>query len=90
MPRDIDTTTFTPPEPETIDDLPEQDPLRSLPGLPKPKVSRVWECRVCHYSPVDEKTGICYNCGRNWAGEFVGVPDAEDKPARAQIRSDGR
>jgi len=89
MGKDPDTTTFDPslveqpPEPEEV------DPLGAFPGLPVVKASRVWRCRQCGYSPVDEKTGICYNCGRNFAGEEVGVPTANEKPARAQVRSDG-
>jgi ribosomal protein L37AE/L43A len=89
MGKDIDTTTFDPSLVEQPDEPKEADPLGAFPGLPRVRATQVWECRHCHFKPVDEKTGICYNCGRNFAGEFVEVPTANEKPARAQVRSDG-
>lgn len=85
-----DTTTFPLVDPDVENDI-NRDPTGPVaPGLGKITPTRVWKCRQCGYAPVDEKTGICYNCGRNFVGEDVGVPDAKDKPARPQVRSDGR
>lgn len=87
MIEDVDTTTFVP---ELIEeDVEEKDPTGSFPGLPAPTVTSVWRCRVCGYSPVDQAHGKCYNCGRDFFGEEQGVPDADEKPARPQVRSDG-
>lgn len=88
--RDVDTTTFDP------DDVPqprpekEKDPKGAFPGLNRLKPTAVWKCRQCGYYPVDEKTGRCYNCGRNYFGEDGEVPSANEKPPRAQVRSDGQ
>jgi len=87
--KDVDTTTFDPSQVEQPPEPEEHDPLGSFPGLPAIKATAVWKCRQCGYYPVDEKTGRCYNCGRNFAGEDGEVPTANEKPARAQVRSDG-
>jgi hypothetical protein len=87
MPDDVDTTTFVPEPVEQ--DYEDNDPTGAFPGLPAIKATAVWKCRQCGYTPVDEKTGKCYNCGRDFVGEDRGVPAAKDKPARPQVRSDG-
>lgn len=90
MGKDTDTTTFRPEDVEQVPEEPEGDPTAAFPGLPQIKATRVWQCRECGYSPVDEKTGICYNCGRNFVGELIKVPTANEKPPRAGVRSDGQ
>ena len=90
MPEDIDTTTFVPEDPPEEYDA-GRDPTKGIPEghLPPIVATKVWRCRECGYSPVDEKTGKCYNCGRDFIGEEQGVPTGAERPARPQVRSDG-
>jgi hypothetical protein len=90
MSKKTDTTTFDPSDVPDVPEERERDWKGAFPGLPKLSATRVWECRVCGYKPVDEKTGRCYNCGRNYFGEELDVPSANEKPPRAQVRSDGQ
>jgi Predicted ATP-dependent serine protease len=89
MARDVDTTTFDPNDVPEVPEPKEKDPTGAFAGLPKLKATHVWKCRQCGYYPVDDKAGRCYNCGRNYFGEDGDVPSANEKPARAQVRSDG-
>jgi hypothetical protein len=64
----------------------EFDPLTrpELPPIRKP--SATWECRTCHYKPLDKDTEFCVVCGRKWDGSPGRVPD--DPPFRPQVRAD--
>lgn len=76
---------------DPMDEGPELDPLRSLPGLPRPHKTKVWECRVCGatLNVVDKGDGRCYNCGRDFFGRPGDVPQGRERPRRPQVRSDG-